>query len=240
MKKRAAGFTVGVIASAALLTAPAQATTVTIGSPGPASAVSAEIGSVATIVNTAIPGGNVTAPANGVITSWRIANASGGPFFLQAVHNSGGAYASTGSTGPGAVTGTGTLTFPANLPIAKGDLIGLVNSTDTGDDHIGAAESLGAAFIYFNPPLGAAPQTQAGGSADAEIGFNAQVLLNCIVPKLKGKKVGAAKKALTKAGCATPKVKKKGGKFVRKQSAAPGTEIRGDAAVKLKAGPKKK
>jgi hypothetical protein len=238
MKKRAAGFTMGVIASAALLTAPAQATTVTIGSPGPASTLSADLGGVATIVDSAIPGATLTAPANGVVTSWRIANAAGGPFTLQVVHPTGsGAFTSTGSSAPGPITGTGTLTFPANLAIAKGDFVGVTNTSNT--DKIGAALTPGAAFIFFVPPLGAAPVAPTDGDA-GEIGFNAQELLNCVVPKLKGKKVGAARKALAKAGCAAPKVKKKGGKFVLKQSSKPGTEIRGDAVVKLKAGPKKK
>jgi PASTA domain len=240
MKKRAAGF-VGILAVSGLVAAaPAQATTVTVGSPGPASAISANLGGVATVVDTAIPGAIVTAPANGVVTSWKIANASGGPFTLQVVHPTGsGAFTSTGSSAPGSITGSGTLTFPANLAIAKGDYVGVVNTND--GDSIGATATPGSAFIFFQPPLGSAPQNAAGGDA-GEIGFNAQVLLNCVVPKLKGKKVGAAKAALAAAGCAPPTVKKgkRKGKFVRKQSSAPGSEIRGDAAVTLKLGPKPK
>ena len=239
MKKRAAGLT-AILAIGGLLTASAtEATTVTVGSPGPASTVSALLGgpTAATIVNTAIPGATVTAPGNGVITSWRIANATGGPFSIQVVHPSAGAFTSTGTASGGVATSSGTVTFAANLPIAKGDYIGLLNTNPS--DHIGAAATPGSSFIFFSPALGATPRTP-DGSGPGEIGFNADVLLNCVVPKLKGKKVGAARKALANAGCAAPKVKKKGGKFVRKQSAKPGTEIRGDAVVTLKAGPRKK
>jgi hypothetical protein len=240
--KRATSL-IGALAVSGLVAAsPAQATTVTIGSPGPASAVSALLGGTATVVNTSIPGATVTAPGNGVVTSWKIANASGGPFFLQIVHSAGGAaFTSTGTSGPGPITSTGTLTFPANLPIAKGDFIGLVNTSNS--DRVGAATTPGAAFIFFTPALGAAPQTSSGGD-DGEIGFNAEVLLNCVVPSLKGKKIGAARNALATAGCAAPTVKKgKGkskGKFVRKQNPGAGSEIRGDAAVTLKLGPKSK
>jgi hypothetical protein len=237
MKKRVTGLMGALAVSGLLAAGSAEANTVTIGSPGPASTLSAVLGEVATVVNTSVPGATVTAPGNGVVTSWKIANASGGPFTLQVVHPAGGLYSATGSSAPGAVTGSGILTFPSDVPIAKGDLIGIVNSADT--DHIGASITPGSAFIFFVPPLGSAARSQDGGDV-GEIGFNAQVLLNCVVPKLKGKKLGAAKKALAKAGCAPPTVKKKGGKFVIKQKPGAGKEIRGDAPVKLTAGPKKK
>jgi hypothetical protein len=241
MKKRGIGLMGALAVSGLLVAAPAQANTVTIGSPGPTAGVSSLLGEVATVVNASIPGATVSAPGNGVVTNWRIANASGGPFFLQVVHPSGGTFTSSGTSGAGTVSGSGTLTFPTNLPIAKGDLIGVVNSA--ASDHIGAAATPGASFTFFVPPLGSAPRSYDGGDV-GEIGFNADVLLNCVVPTLKGKKVGAARNALATAGCAAPIVKKgKGkakGKFVRKQNPAAGTEIRGDAAVTLKLGPKGK
>jgi hypothetical protein len=243
MNKRVAGLTLAV--TCGLLAAPsAQATTVTVGSPGPASTIQAPIGGTLTVINLAIPGASVTSPGNGVITSWKIANAAGGPFSLQVVRPSasGGTYASAGSTSPETISAGGTLTFEANLPIAKGDLIGVTNSNDSGD-MIGAAITPGASFTFFLPPLGSDPRSP-DESSDGEVGFNAQVLLNCAVPALKGKKVGAARSALAAAGCTAPAVKKaKGkakGKFVRKQNPAAGTEIRGDTPVTLKLGPKPK
>jgi hypothetical protein len=240
MRKRAAVFA-GVLAVSGLAAAaPAQATTVTIGSPGPAQDTSAPIGGVGTLVDTAIPGATVTAPKNGVITSWKMANASGGPFTLQVVHPAGGgAFTSTGSTAPGAITSSGPITFTANLPIAQGDFIGVTNTSNS--DQIGASATPGAAFIGFVPPLGSSPQTP-NVNGPGELGYNAQELLNCVVPKLKGKKVGAAKAALAAAGCVPPTIKKgkRKGKFVQKQNPGPGTEIRGDAAVTLKLGPKAK
>jgi PASTA domain-containing protein len=243
MNRRVIGLMLAVMTCGLLAAPSAQATTVTIGSPGPASAIQAPIGGVLTVINLAIPGASVTSPGNGVITSWKIADAGGGPFSLQVVRPAaGGIYATAGSTSPETISGGGTLTFQANLPIAKGDLIGVTNSNSSGD-HIGAAETSGASFTFFEPALGSDPRSPEP-SNEGEIGFNAQVLLNCVVPSLKGKKVGAATSALAAAGCAPPTVTKakgkKKGKFVKKQSPAAGTEIRGDAAVALKLGPKKK
>jgi hypothetical protein len=190
-------------------------------------------------VQTAIPGVTVTAPADGVITSWKLANASGGAFTLQVVHPSGGLYSATGATTtPGPVTGSGTQTFPADLPIKKDDLIGVATSQNL--TAIGEASTPGATLAIFGPPLGGSPQAPGSTLSDLELGYNAQELLDCLVPRLKGKKVGAARHALSNAGCAAPSVKKKGGKFIRKQNPAAGTEIRGDAVVHLKAGPKRK
>ena len=76
----------------------------------------------------------------------------------------------------------------------------------------------------------------ASALAMSQPALSAQVLLNCIVPKVVGKKVKAAKKALAKAGCAPPKLKKKG-KFVKSQNPKPGTEIPSDRAVVLKRRP---
>jgi hypothetical protein len=225
------------IAALAFAAAPAQANTVTIGSPDLAVEVSGAYGSVATLVNSASQGATLTAPSNGVITSWKVAGASGGPFFLQVVHPAGaGAYTGTATSGAAVITGAGSLTFPADLPIKRGDLVGLANTSPT--DKIGLAGPAGSSYAYFSPPLGSTPQTSSV-SNPAEIAFNAQELFNCTVPKLKGKKVGAARRALAAAGCAAPKVKKNGGKSISKQNPAAGTEIRGDAAVKLSAGPKK-
>jgi beta-lactam-binding protein with PASTA domain len=63
----------------------------------------------------------------------------------------------------------------------------------------------------------------------------------CTVPKLKGKKLKAAKKALAKADCKLGKVKKlkgattKTGK-VKKQSPKPGTILAPGAKVRVKLG----
>jgi PASTA domain-containing protein len=237
MRERTSTLIAALAASFLVLAASAQASTVTIGSPLPDTLSPANIGTSRTITNVSLPepGAQASAPANGTIVSWSLRGGIGGPFTLQVVHPASiGQFTSTGSTVSGPITGTGILSFPANLAIAKGDLIGIDRAAPS--DKLGGQFTSGT-FMTFSSPLGSDPQ--AGDPGTGEAGFNAQVLLNCIVPKLKGVKVGAARKKLAAAGCAAPKVKKKGGKFVKKQKPAAGTEIRGDTAVKLKAGPKR-
>jgi hypothetical protein len=223
--------------------AAAAANTVTVGSPLTAALPAAPFGGQLTAVNTALPepGALVAAPGNGTIVSWKVIGASSGPLKLRVVHPvTGGHFTGAGKVSSGPITGPGVLTFNANLPIQQGDLIGVdpTNNSDT----LGAADGLaGSMGLLFFPELadggpGVAPELSAPG----EIGINAQVLLNCVVPKLKGKKVGAAKRALRKAGCDPPRIKKKkgqGGKFVGKQNPKPGKEIPGDRAVVLKLRP---
>jgi hypothetical protein len=222
----------------------AAANTVTVGSPLTATLSSAEFGEQITAVNTVLPeaGALVAAPANGTIVSWKVTGASGGPLKIRVVHPvGGGLFTGAGKASSGPITGSGVLTFDANLPIKQGDLVGVDPTNDT--DTIGAVDGLpGSQTVFFFPTLadggpGAAPLLTETG----EIGFNAQVLLNCVVPKLKGKKVGAAKRALTAAGCATPTIKKKkgkGAKVVKKQNPAAGTEIPSDRSIVLKVRPK--
>ncbi len=183
------------------------------------------------------PGAIPSAPANGVITSWKAAGVAGGPFTFQVVHSlSPTLFDSTAGTSTGAVSGPATITVPANVPIAKGDFIGIdpTSSSDTVAGTIGGSSK----YMLFGSKLGSAGASPTN-TFSGEVGIQAQVLLNCTVPNLKGRKIGKARNKLAAAGCAAPKVKKKGGKFVKKQNPQAGTEIRGDAVVTLKAGPKK-
>lgn len=226
--------------------ATAAANTVTVGSPLTAALAPVPFFNAGTAVNTALPepGALVSAPANGTIVSWKVIGASGGPLKLRVAHPvGGGRFTGAGTASSGPITGPGALTFTTSLPIKQGDLIG-IDPTD-GTDTVGAVPELaGSQFEAFFPPLvDGGPGVAPLGSRTGEIGFNAQVLLNCVVPKLKGKKVGAARRALSAAGCDPPRIKRKkhkGGKFVRKQNPAAGTEIPSDRAVVLKLRPKKR
>jgi PASTA domain len=216
----------------------APAKTVTIGSPMTAAQPPIGFGASRTLTITALPepGATVSAPANGTVTSWSVSGAIGGPLRLRLVRPVGGLFTGAGTSSAGTITGTGKLTFPTTLPIKKGDLIGVDPANDS--DAIGGALGLpGSLFMFFNSELvnggpGAAP----AASGPGEPALSAQVLLNCVVPKLTGKKVKAAKKALAKAGCAPPKLKKKG-KFVKSQNPKPGKEIPSNRAVVLKRRP---
>jgi hypothetical protein len=246
VRLKACALVAGIAAGLSLLGAgSAAAATVTVGSPLPATLTPQTFNAARTLTNTALaePGATASSPGNGTIVSWKIVDAMGGPLTLQVVHPTGtGTFTSTGSATSGPITSLGLLTFQTNLAIKKGDLIGL-NPT-AGTDSIGGQFANGS-FMSFPATLSGSPGSP-NDTGTGEAGFNAQVLLNCVVPKLKNKKVGAAKKALSKAGCAAPRLKKPkanaGGnaKFVRKQNPAAGTEIAGDASETLKLGPKPK
>ena len=238
MRARIAAATV-VSACVALTGATAApAKTVTIGSPMTVAQPPIAFGTSRTLTVTALPepGAIASAPANGTITSWSVSGASGGPLRLRVVRPVGGLFTGAGTSSAGTITGTGKLTFPTTLPIKQGDLIGVDPANNS--DAIGGALGLpGSGFMFFNSELAnGGPGTAPALSGAGEPALSAQVLLNCIVPKLVGKKVKAAKKALAKAGCAPPRLKKKG-KFVKSQNPKPGKEIPSDRAVVLKRRP---
>jgi PASTA domain-containing protein len=221
----------GVIAGFGAVPA-AEAKSVTIGSPGPASDYLVQLGTVATLVNAEIPGANVTAPEDGVITKWTIAGAAGDWFELQVVHPAGGSYTSPASTSFVLVPAGAVSTLKTKLPISAGDYVGIVPRD--AFNRIGGRAPSQSSSLLFMPPLGSGPMSPSG-SAPGEFGFNATMAGNCVVPKLKKKSLRAAKKRLKKAGCARPKVKGKG-KRVKSQKPRAGKVIRGDKVVKLTLG----
>jgi hypothetical protein len=211
----------------------AQAGTITLGSPltNPLSGVSIAVS--ATVRQTALPGAALIAPFNGQIRSWKLINASGG-WTLQVLHPSGGGFVSTGSTHSGTLE-PGIVTFTARLPISAGDSIGLASDSASSTLGISGAAP-GAAFAAYVPPLtdNTAPRSASTGDT-RELGFNATILSNCIVPKVKGKSVKKARSKLRAAGC-KGQVRKKGGKRVSKQKPPAGTEVPPGTLVKLKLG----
>jgi hypothetical protein len=225
----------GVAVALSLLGASAaRAATVTLGSTLTNALPSSPITISATVRQTALPGATLVAPFNGQIRSWKVINASGG-WTLQVLHPSGGGFVSTGSTQSGTLR-PGIVTFTARLPIKAGDSIGL--ASDSAGSILGNSDATpGAAVDFFVPPLtdNTAPRT-ASTSRSRELGFNATVVSNCIVPKVKGKPVKKAKKKLLAAGCTKGKVKKKGGKRVTRQKPSAGSEVPPGTPVKLTLG----
>jgi hypothetical protein len=236
-----------VIAAGTFATAGAQAATVTVGSPLTGSFTDTYGGPV-TDFNVALPepGAKVTSPVNGTVVRWRAIVGHAGTLALRDLKPvSGGAYTAAGSS-PAIATATGIQEFSANLPVKAGDFIGL-DMSDV-DVTVMVSHSVADATIeQWSPPLAdgsSAPPDDTFTSS--ELGYNADVRY-CLVPALKGKKLGAAKQALSDAGCSTgsvtkPKKKKKGkAKFVKSQSVAPGTSLADGAPVdlKLRAKPKK-
>lgn len=222
------------VALSPLAASAAQAATVTLGSPLTNALPSSEIAISATVRQTALPGATLVAPFNGQIRSWKVINASGG-WTLQVLHPSGGGFVSTGST-HGETFEPGIVTFTARLPLKAGDSIGL--ASDFASSTLGNSDATpGAAVDFYVPRLtdNTAPRT-ASTSRSRELGFNATVVSNCIVPSVKGKPVKKAKKKLLAAGCTKGKVKKKGGKRVTKQKPVAGTEVPPGTPVKLTLG----
>lgn len=225
---------VGVAGSVSLFGASvAQAATITLGSPLTNALPSRPIAISSTVRQTALPGAALVAPFDGQIRSWQVINASGG-WTLQVLHPSGGGFVSTGSTHSGTLE-PGLVTFTARLPIGAGDRIGL--ASDSAGSTLGTSDvTPGAAFVAFVPPLtdNTAPRSASTGDT-RELGFNATILSNCIVPKVKGKTLKKATSKLRAAGC-KGKVRKKGGKRVTKQKPHAGTEVPAGTPVNLTLG----
>jgi PASTA domain len=214
---------VGVAGILSLLGASAaQAATVALGSPLTNALPSTTITFSATVRQTRLPGATLVAPFNGQIQSWKVINASGG-WTLQVLHPSGGGLVSTAST-HGETLGPGIVTFTARLPIRAGDSIGL------------ASDSASSAIDLYVPPLtdNTAPRT-ATTNRPREVGFNATIVSNCIVPSVKGKTVKKARRKLRAAGCKA-KMRKKGGRRVIKQKPPPGTEVPPGTPIRLMLG----
>jgi PASTA domain len=226
---------VGVAGAASLSGASvAQAATATLGSPLTNALPSRPIAISATVRQTALPGATLVAPFNGQVRSWRVINASGG-WTLQVLHPSGGGFVSTGSTHSGTL-GPGIVTFTARLPIRAGDSVGL--ASDSASSTLGTGDATPAAsFEAYVPPLtdNSAPRGSST-SGNRELGFNATIVSNCIVPKVKGKAVKKATKKLRAAGCTKGKVKKKGGQRVTRQKPRAGREVPPGTPVRLTLG----
>lgn len=218
----------------------AQANTLTLGTQFQGTIDSAVLdGGAGTIANTFLPAPLIaSSPTDGTIISWRF-SADTTQWTPQIVRPLGGDQYTRAGAGPSqAGTGTGNIVgpFPLNLPIKKGDLFGVAGGNFK---HFGFIHTLGARHAYFAPPLqdgiSAAPDFE--GASDFEEALSATVRY-CLVPKLKGKKPKAAKKALKAADCTfggkrkSKKHTKK--KKVVKQTVAPGTAISDTAPVAIK------
>lgn len=155
----------------------ATASTITVGSVLPEKQTPTEFGQVQTFFNVALPekGVNLTSPVNGAIVRWRVLGAEGGPFYLRVLHATGtGAYSASGTSNPVTPSSTELQTFPANLPVKAGDLIGIDPSHAT--DKIGVAEVPSASFgKIFPPPFDGATVPASGMLEGKEIELSAEV-----------------------------------------------------------------
>ena len=200
----------------------------------------------------------VVSPANGVITGWKVKSADDGALYTLKVLRPNGPVSLDNTTNsnftaigsvqaPSAVpagtfvaTPTGVVfSYPASLPISKGDYVGLLTGGEPALDDLPQAFTNGLTQNLIANNFSAQPAD--GSSADLLSDFQHDLLLQatvkfCKVPNLQGKKLKAAKKALAAADCAAKVSKKKGakkkqrGKVIKQKkkagfTAPPGTQI---------------
>lgn len=124
-----------------------------------------------------IPGAaNVTVPADGVITRWRLRDSVGANFTLRVLrHVSGDDYTFISSSAPATGTDPGIATFPTQQPVKAGDYIAVSWDGTQGLGGIDGAS--GAAFEAFDgiPPDGTTATGTLFGPNTTEAFFNADV-----------------------------------------------------------------
>jgi hypothetical protein len=256
------------IGSAALAAATgAEAATVTIGSPLTGSYFPSTFSLTGTVANSVLPeaGAYVTSPVTGTVVRWRIMDGTGGPYRLRVLTpGSGSVYTGGTTSAPQTPTGPGVETFTTSLPIQAGQTIGLDNTHPT--DGIGNSLFAGATNLSWAPSLGLGEARAASGGSGNELSFNADVeypepivtppaapsgpppppgpappSATCLVPALKGKSLGAARKVLRRADCKLGMVRRlegvtvKSGKVV-KQGPKPGRRLAPGSKVTITLG----
>jgi len=181
---RAPAFLIAAFAALLVGVAPAAAALVTVGSPLTGTFTPTEGGEIVSVGLIKVPdaGAFAASPVSGAIVRWHVRGFQGGPFRLQVFRPNGildGLGFSTGYTAvatgsPEVVLDAGTETFNTDLPIQAGDLIGFTNHSKS--DLIGVAESAGAAFVQFEPPLEDGKTASGTNMLEkGEIGINAEV-----------------------------------------------------------------
>jgi hypothetical protein len=203
-----------------------------------------------TYLDTAVPGATLLSPSDGTVVSYRVAGDQGTNFGIAVVRSAGAAgYSAVAASplAPLAVAGTSP-SIPVSLPIKVGESVAMNIGDGLGGPGFGAyryVNTPGASHRYIIPPLtpGGAPANGAT-SPDAYVVYNAAVRY-CVVPDLKGKKLGQARSALAAADCTVgsirpAKKKKRKHKVVVSQGVAAGTSVSDTAPIDLRLGKRKK
>lgn len=170
---------IGVALSCLLPCVAARAATVVVGSPLTLEFKSSVhvAGLFTTIANTELSeeGANVTSPVTGTIVDWRTRGTfTGGGFRVRVLRPvEGGNFIGAGASSFQTPVGTSLQTFPTELPIQAGDMIGLDSeSKETGY----SAEGLSGRYTLWSPffPEGSSSPLVATGGG--EVGFDAEVV----------------------------------------------------------------
>jgi hypothetical protein len=189
----------------------------------------------------------LTSPANGTVISWSVRSSEPGALHaLRILRPAGGTSytgAGTNAAPPVPTTLDSILNYVTSLPIKQGDAVGVQVTGGGGLPQFTSnnpADVLGYSTTVFADGSSAA-FTELGGH---ELLLQATIKF-CNVPSVKGRKIGAAKQALTAADC-TPKVKKKEARKkknrakVLKQKKQPGTTAAPGTVVTILVGKKPK
>ena len=120
----------------------------------------------------------VASPVNGMVTTWRIsAGITPGPAALRIVRPlAGGLYISPGATPQMMPAANSISTYSAQLPIQRGDLIGVDCCGAGGSTFFTQTSSPQTSRLDFEPgPLGEGPGTAPAGSDTFEVLINADI-----------------------------------------------------------------
>jgi large repetitive protein len=167
---------VGTAITLVLSATTARAVTVTVGSPMTVPFTTATLGGVGMAANFVLPetGASVTSPITGTIVRWRLDGFAGGPFRLRVLApSSGKIFTAAGTSAPESPASTGIETFPTDLPIKAGDIVGFGNTNST--DKLGFASVKGATYLGWEPALEEG-STKLGNTIEGkELGISADV-----------------------------------------------------------------
>lgn len=224
---------------------PAQAATVTIGSPLTATFTQTLFPAPTTVSNYILPApANAASPTDGTVISWRFVGA-GTQFTPRILRSTSGTSHTGAGTGQGqapaapppAISGP----FNTSLPIKRGEYFG-VNTPAGGT--LGTAANPSATHLRWTPPLAdGAAGTPPTTSITSEAAISAVVRF-CKVPALKGMTAKAARAALRSAECTigtvTKSRKRLPTKQVISQSEKANSSIADSAPVSFVVAPKKK
>jgi hypothetical protein len=224
----------------------AEAATVTVGPnlTGPFEPV--VFGSQRTLTNTtpSTSGNPIASPFNGFIRTWSVVGVSGGPVNLKIVRPVGaGLFITKGHLESGPITGTAVQTFDptVNAHVEAGDLFGIDPVSTDGSGTIGIDfTDPQAGYSYWWPRLrrGEPARSPAEANVPGQVGVNVVIESSCLVPRLKGLRVKAARRALAVGNCGIgkarrptkPRLRKKA-RFVIAQDAQPGMELPGQTRI---------
>jgi hypothetical protein len=238
-------FVIVAVAASLALAPAANADMVTLGSTAGTPTMNI---CVASVECTYVPFNNVSIPAlvapfDGTVTSFSVNTASTTATVTLRVLRPGlgGRFTGVGTSAPAALTTSGVLTFPTNLRVRQGDVLGLDNNSSALLFDAGGATTLTA--YYQLPSLGdgatgtpsnmrspsrlllsatvvGSPTTGGGGSGGGggggTPGGSPATEVQCVVPQLRNLTLKAARKALTAAACKLGKVSRRPDRLIRR------------------------